>query len=311
MRYNLNKHILSAMLLLATVPYMAQGQELQAKVTVLTQRLSSSVNKNIFNTLQTQLTNLLNSRKWTGDTYQTSEKIQCNFLVNIANKVSDDVYQATITVQAARPVFNSSYQTALINFQDADFTFKYIEYQPVDFNENQVQGTDALTANITATFAYYVYMILGLDYDSFSPKGGVPYFTKAQNIVNNAPEDRNIAGWKSFDGVRNRYWLANNIMNPKYNILHDVIYNYYRSGLDSLYSNETTARAGALDALTRLQAFNQENPATMFLQVFVQNRSSEFMGIFKNADPIIKQRAVEILSQVDVANSNNYKTQLR
>lgn len=311
MRYNLTKYLLSAMLLLATLPYMAQGQELQAKVTVLTQRLSSSVNKNIFNTLQTQLTNLLNSRKWTGDTYQTSEKIQCNFLVNIANKVSDDVYQATLTVQAARPVFNSSYQTALINFQDADFTFKYIEYQPVDFNENQVQGTDALTANITATFAYYVYMILGLDYDSFSPKGGVPYFTKAQNIVNNAPEDRNIAGWKSFDGVRNRYWLANNIMNPKYNILHDVIYNYYRSGLDSLYSNETTARAGALDALTRLQAFNQENPATMFLQVFVQNRSSEFMGIFKNADPIIKQRAVEILSQVDVANSNNYKTQLR
>lgn len=311
MRYNLNKYILSAMLLLATVPYVAQGQELQAKVTVLTQRLSSSVNKNIFNTLQTQLTNLLNSRKWTGDAYQTAEKIQCNFLVNIANKVSDDVYQATLTVQAARPVYNSSYQTALINFQDADFTFKYIEYQPVDFNENQVQGTDALTANITATFAYYVYMILGLDYDSFSPKGGVPYFTKAQNIVNNAPEDRNIAGWKSFDGVRNRYWLANNIMNPKYNILHDVIYNYYRSGLDSLYSNETTARAGALDALTRLQAFNQENPATMFLQFFVQNRSSEFMGIFKNADPIIKQRAVEILSQVDVANSNNYKTQLR
>lgn len=293
------------------LPADLQAQELQAKVTVLSQRVPSSVNKNIFNTLQTQLTNLLNSRKWTNDTYQPTEKIQCNFLVNLASVVSPDVYQASLTVQAARPVFNSSYQSALINFQDADFTFKYVEYQPVDFNENQVQGADALTANLTAVFAYYAYMILGLDYDSFSPKGGVPYFTKAQNIVNNAPEDRNITGWKSFDGVRNRYWLAENIMNARYNIIHDVFYGYYRSGLDSMYSNDASAREGALDALSKLQAFNQENPATMIEQFFVQNRSQEFVGLFKNADPMIKSRAINILSQLDVANIANYQNQLR
>lgn len=296
-------------LLVAT--HALHAQELQAKVTVLAQRVNSTVDKRIFTTLQTQLANLLNSRKWTNDVYQANEKIQCNFLVNIENIVSDNVYKATLTVQAARPVFNSAYQTAIVNFQDPDFTFKYVQYQPVDFNENQVQGTDALVANLSATFAYYVYMILGFDYDSYAIKGGVPYFTKAQNIVTNAPEAREITGWRSFDGVRNRYWLSENIMNNRYNVMHDVFYGYYRSCLDSMYNSENTARAGALAALTKLQALNQDNPSTMIVAFFLQNRAQEFIGIFKNADPQQKSRAAEILSQLDVANLNNYKTQLR
>ena len=311
MQYRFKTVVFCCLLIMAAKPYALSAQELQAKVSVITQRLPSSVNKNIFNTLASQLTNLLNSRKWTNDTYQPTERIQCNFLLNIANVISTDVYQASLTIQAARPIFNSSYQSALINFQDADVNFKYVEYQPVDFNESQVQGTDALAANLTAIFAYYTYMVLGLDYDSYSPKGGMAWFTKAQNIVNNAPEDRNIAGWKSFDGVRNRYWLAENIMNPRYNIIHDVFYGYYRQGLDSMYSNDATARPGALEALSKLQAFNQENPSTMVEQFFIQNRSAEFIGIFKNADPLVKQRALNILTQLDVANIGNYQNQLR
>jgi len=306
----LKRRIFCSLFIVAAV-FTLQAQELQAKVTVLAQRVNSSVNRNIFTTLQTQLTNLLNNRKWTGDTYRSSEKIQCNFLVNISNVVEDNVYQATLTVQAARPVFNSAYQSPLINFQDADFTFKYVEYQPLDFNENQVQGTDAVAANLTATFAYYVYMILGLDYDSFSIKGGVNYFTKAQNIVNNAPEAREINGWRSFDGVRNRYWLAENINNKRFNVMHDIFYEYYRSSLDSMYSNDNTARTSALDAITKLQTVNQENPASMIVQFFIQNRAQEFIGIFKNADPMTRSRASDILSQVDISNSNNYKSVLR
>lgn len=304
------KRCIFCIALIATA-YLAHAQELQAKVTVLAQRVNSTVDKKIFTTLQTQLTNLLSNRKWTSDVYQATEKIQCNFLVNIESVVSDNVYKATLTVQAARPVFNSAYQSALINFQDPDFTFKYVQYQPVEFNENQVQGTDALAANISATFAYYAYMILGFDYDSYSVKGGNPYFAKAQNIVTNAPEAREINGWRSFDGQRNRYWLSENILNNRYNVMHDVIYGYYRSCLDSMYNSEATARTGALSALTKLQALNQENPGTMIVQFFVQNRWQEFIGIFKNADPMQKARASEILSQVDVSNSNNYKTQLR
>ena len=199
------------------------GQELRAKVTVLANRVPNTVDKKVFQTLQTQLTNFLNNRKWTRDVFQAQEKIECNFLLNIDRVIETNVYKASLTIQAARPVFNSAYQTPLINFQDADVSFRYVEYQPVEFNENRVQGSDALASNLTATFAFYVYTILGLDYDSFGPKGGDQYFQKAQSIVNNAPEARDISGWKAFDGLRNRYWLSENLMNSRYNVIHDVI----------------------------------------------------------------------------------------
>ena len=290
---------------------ICHSQEIQAKVTVISQRVNSATDKKIFNTLQTQLTNLLNNRKWTNDSYSQQEKIQCNFLLNLENGSEQNIYKATLTVQAARPVFSSSYLSGLINFQDADFTFKYIEYQPIEFNDSRVQGTDAQAANLTATIAYYVYMILGMDYDSFSPKAGMDFYKKAQNIVNNAPDGRDISGWKTFDGVRNRYWLSENMLNSRYNVIHDIIYSYYRSGLDSFYEDELLAKQNVLDALVKLQDFNQENPNTMFLQFFLQGRSTELTGIFKNASPDIKSRAAEILSQLDVANSTKYKTDLR
>src|SRR5438552_3414107 len=195
-------------LLLTTIIAWAlssKAQELQAKVTVLSQQIGTNVNKNIFTTLQTQLTNLINNRKWTGDVFQPQEKIQCNFLLNLQSVVDDNTYKASLTIQAARPIYNSTYQSQLVNFQDADVTFKYIEYQPVEFNENRVGGTDPLAGNLTAVIAYYVYLILGLDYDSFKLKAGAEYFQRAENIVTNAPEERNISGWKSFDGTRNRY----------------------------------------------------------------------------------------------------------
>lgn len=287
------------------------AQELQAKVTVLAQKVPTTVDKKIFNTLQTQLTNLLNNRKWTSDTYSPQERIECNFLLNIDEAGDDNTYKATLTVQAARPVYNASYKAALINFQDADILFKYIEYQPIEFNENRVSGSDPLAANLTATFAYYVYMILGMDYDSFSPKGGAEYFQKAQNIVNNSPESRSITGWKVFDGLRNRYWLNENAVNTKYNLLHDVIYDYYRQGLDQMYKDADDARDNILDALTNLQTVNQQNPNLMFVQFFMQSKYNELTGIFKQASPETKARAIELLSQLDVSNAARYKNDLK
>lgn len=283
------------------------AQELQAKVVVLTQQLPNSVNKKIFTTLQNQLTNLLNNRAWTKDTYNPTERIECNFLLNVEQMTEENIFSATLTVQAARPVYNSSYKSALINFQDNNVTFKYIEYQPIEFNENRVAGTDALAANLTAIFAYYAYIILGMDYDSFSPKGGIEYFRKAQNIVNNAPEARNISGWKNFDGLRNRYWLAENINNNRYNMLHDVVYNYYRKGLDSMYTSPNEARENVLDALSKLQTLNQQFPGLMFVQFFMQERYQELSGIFKTASPSVQARALELLSTLDIANSNKYR----
>ncbi|MEX6689323.1 DUF4835 family protein [Danxiaibacter flavus] len=306
----IKRSLLLSCLLLACISFI-HAQELVTKVVVNSQRIASSVDKKRFNTLQTQLTTFLNSRKWTGDTYQNNEKIQCYFLLNLESIVETDVYKASLTIQVARPVFNSSYQSPLINYQDGDVTFKYVEFQPVEFNENRVQGTDPQAANLTAIFAYYSYMILGFDYDSYSLKGGDQYFKKAQNIVNNAPESRNITGWKVFDGLRNRYWLVNNMANPKNNTLHDVFYNYYHKGLDNMYDNPTESRNQVIDALSKLQDFNQDNPNTMIVQFFLQNRYQEMTGIFKNADPQSKAKAGDLLATLDVSNSNRYKQDLR
>lgn len=288
-----------------------QAQELQARVTVLSNRVTTNVDRKIFTTLQNQLTNLLNNRRWTTDTYRQNEKIECSFILNIESVVDANIYKASLNIQAARPVYHSSYQAAIVNFMDADVTFKYVEFQPVEFNENRVQGTDAPAANLTAVFAFYVYTILGLDYDSFAPKAGEPYFRKAQNIVNNAPEGRGISGWRLFDGLRNRYWLNENLVNTRYNIIHDIIYSYYRSGLDNLYDKEADARAGVTNALIQLQAFGKEYPNTMIQQFFMQGKYQELVGIFKKAPPAEKRKAQELLSELDVINAAKYKEELK
>ncbi len=287
------------------------AQELKAKVTVMAVRVATTVDRKIFTTLQTQLNNFMNNRKWTADVFRENEKIECSFIVNIESTVEPNVYKASLTVQAARPVFNASYQAALVNFIDPELLFKYVEFQPVEFNENRIQGVDAGVANLTAVLAYYAYMIIGLDYDSFSPKTGEPYFRKAQNIVNNAPEGQRIAGWRMFDGLRNRYWLNENLINTKFNIIHDVIYTYYRAGLDKLYENEIEARGNILQALIQLNAFNKENPNSMILQFFMQGKSNELIGIFKKGTPEEKLKAIEILSLLDIPNSNKYKEELK
>ena len=301
----------SIAILFCCISLIAKSQELQARVTVLSNRVTTNIDRKIFTTLQNQLTNLLNNRKWTNDAYRQNEKIECSFILNIESVVETNIYKAALNIQAARPVYHSSYQAALVNFQDPDVTFKYVEFQPVEFNENRVQGTDAAVANLTAVFAFYVYTILGLDYDSFSPKAGDPYFRKAQNIVVNAPEGRGISGWRIFDGLRNRYWLNENLINTRYNRIHDVIYGYYRNGLDNLYDKEAEARTGILDALIQLQAFGKENPNTMIQQFFMQGKYQELVGIFKKAPAAEKAKAAELLSELDVINAGKYKEELR
>lgn len=300
--------LLLPVLLLAATSF---SQELQAKVTVNAQRVYNNVDKKIFTTLQSQLTNLLNNRKWTSDVFQPNERIECTFLLNIDKVVETNVYSASLTVQAARPVYNASYQTALINYMDNDVTFRYVEFQPIEFNESRIQGTDPLASNLTAVVGYYVYMILGLDYNSFAPKGGDVFFQKALNIVNNAPENRSITGWKAFDGLRNRYWLADNLMNTRFNVVHDVMYTYYRQGLDKMYDNEGDARKAILNAMKQLKNFNDQNPNTMILQFFMQGKSLELIRIYKKAPPAERQETAAVLSQIDIANASKYKDELK
>ena len=294
-----------------TTAYFASAQELNARVTVNSSRIGSTVNKNVFQTLQTSLNTFLNNRKWTKEVFLVNEKIDCNFFLNLQATADANVYSATLTIQAARPVFNSSYASPIINYQDEDVFFKYIEFQQLEFNENRVGGTDPLSSNLTAIFAYYVNMIIAFDYTSFSPRGGDAYFLKAQNIVNNAPETRGISGWKAFDSRRNRYWLVENMMNTRYAVLHDVYYGYYHLGMDKMYEDENSARAEVLVVLNRLNSFNADNQNTMMNQFFFQGKSNELIKIFSKASQQDKIRASDILQKIDITNATRYKAELK
>ena len=302
---------LTLIFFLLTTAYFASAQELNARVTVNSSRIGSTVNKNVFQTLQTSLNTFLNNRKWTKEVFLVNEKIDCNFFLNLQATADANVYSATLTIQAARPVFNSSYASPIINYQDEDIFFKYIEFQQLEFNENRVGGTDPLTSNLTAIFAYYVNMIIAFDYASFSPRGGDAYFLKAQNIVNNAPETRGISGWKAFDSRRNRYWLVENMMNTRYAVLHDVYYGYYHLGMDKMYEDENSARAEVLEVLNRLNSFNADNQNTMMNQFFFQGKSNELIKIFSKATQQDKIRASDILQKIDITNATRYKEELK
>ncbi len=304
------KKLILIFIFLVSVNRLA-AQELNARVTVNSSRVGTTVNKNVFQTLQTALNTFLNNRKWTKDNFAVNEKIDCNFLLNIQPTNDVNVYTASLTIQAARPVLNSAYLSPIINFQDEDIIFKYVEFQQLEFNENRVSGTDPLTSNLTAVFAYYANLILAFDYTSFSPRGGDPYFLKAQNIVNNAPESRGITGWKAFDGVRNRYWLVENMLNSRYGIIHDIYYAYYRKSLDKMYEDENVARQEMMNVVNLLSSFNADNPNTMINQFFFQGKSTEIIKIFSKAAIQDKLRASELLQKMDITNAARYKGELK
>jgi hypothetical protein len=285
----------------------ARSQEMQARVTVMAAKISTQVNKNVFQTLQSALTNFVNNRKWTNDAFQPNEKIQCNFLLNVEQELGNNIYKGKLTVQAARPVYSTSYDSPIINFLDDEVVFRYQEFQPVEFNENRVQGNDPVAANLPAIFAYYINIILGFDYGSFSLRGGDPYFKKAWNIVNNAPESRDITGWKSFENIRNRYWLAENLNNNRFALVHDALYAYYRTGMDVFYENEEEGRRGIVNSLNFLNTLNTDNPNSMIMQFFFQGKSAELVKVFSRANSDVKTRARDILAKIDISNTSAYK----
>ncbi len=288
------------------------AQELNAKVQILDNAIPSTIDKKIFRTLESALTNFINNRKWGSDNFLPNEKINCKFLINLQEMPEPNVFTANLTVQAARPIYASSYVSPIINFQDQYLDFKYVEFQQLEFNENRISGNDPMASNLTAVIAYYVYLVLGFDYDSFSNRAGEQYFQKALNIVNNAPDGSRITGWKAFDNNnRNRYTITENLSNNRYGIIHDVYYTYYRMGMDFMYEDENKARSEILNALIYLDNLSRETPNLMVVQFFMLGKANELIGVFKKAPPQDKSRALEILTRLDFANANKYKQELK
>jgi len=294
-------------LLLSVVSFPLSAQELNGRVEVSYDRIQG-VDPKVFQTLQKDLNDFINKRKWTDDNYKPFEKIDCDFLLYLTDKKQENVYSATLTIQASRPVFNTSYSTPTVSYQDKEITFRFDESQTLQFSDNNVSGTDALASNLTAVFAYYVYIIVGLDYDSFSPDGGSPYFKKAQNIVSNAPEEgKNITGWKASEGRRNRYWLVEQILDPRFGPFRSFWYTYHRKGLDLMADKPDEALKNIFAGLPVLTKLYNENTASILLQFYFNAKADEWANLVRQAPKQDRKKYVDELMKIDVADAEKYR----
>ncbi|MBI1288945.1 MAG: DUF4835 family protein [Flavobacteriales bacterium] len=276
-----------------------KAQELNCTVSVISPGIQNT-EKRIFETLQKDVREFMNSNQWTTDIYQLDERIECNILITITEKVSSSQFKGNIQVQSSRPVYMTSYNTVLLNVNDQEFAIEYVENQPLQWQPNQH------ISNLTSILAFYAYMIIGADYDSFSPKGGEQYFQKARQIVNNA-QNESQKGWKAFENSRNRYWLIENMMNARYEGFRNVMYKYHRQGLDKMQSDLQGGRQAIYECLEPLKKLRLDQPNSYLLTIFFTAKMDELINIFKEAFPDIKTKAANDLMQADPSNANKYE----
>ncbi len=278
----------------------AAAQELNCQVQVVSPQIQGTSERRIFDNLQKAIFEFMNNTKWTNDVFGPDERISCSFFINVTDKLSNDEYKATLQVQSTRTVFKSSYNSVMLNYNDANFQFKYIEFQAFDFTINQH------TTNLTSVLAYYAYVILALDYDSFSPSGGTPYWQKAQTIVanaQNAPE----RGWRSQEDTKNRYWLVENMLQPLFAPMRTCIYKYHRMGFDIMYSDVAAGRAAVLEALQGLEAIHAQRPLSFPMQIFFNAKADEVVKLFSQGMPDEKGKVIPLLQKIDPGNGIKYQ----
>ena len=295
------KQLLFVLSFLLTVSF-GQAQELNCNININSDQVEGS-NKSVFNTLQKSITEFVNNRKWTEFTYANTERIECTLNI-IVKKVTDDVFTAEIQVQSRRPVFNSNYYTTLFNFKDNNFTFNYKEFDQLEMNQNTI------TSNLTAVLAYYAYIIIGYDMDSYSRLGGTPYFLAAENIVNSA-QGADLTGWKAFESPKNRYALVNNLTDEAFKKFREFIYEYHRLGLDDMTSNSINARGRITEGLPLIREANRARPSAIIISSFMDAKSDELINIFSKGNQKEKTDAVEILSDINPSQASRYEKILK
>lgn len=290
--------------------FKTTAQELNAKVIIIHKKIRGE-DASTFDKMQESIQQFMNTRHWTSINYKRNERIDCRFLIDLQGSPSKNVYKAQLTIQSSRPIYNTSYSSTALNYKDKDIAFRFDPFQPLVFNENRITGNDAQESNLTAVLAYYAYIIIGIDQDSFSPDGGHAAFETAQKIVNDAPRGRNISGWEAFDGNFNRYWLVENLLNVKYKQIHDIFYTYYRKGLDVMYDNADKGRMAIITALNKLNAIYANTPKLMFLKVFFASKSEELADIYSAGPPQERMTILNLLEKMNPSNSTLYQKKIK
>lgn len=292
------KYILSFLLLVLGLGTNT-AQEFNCRVTVNADQVQSS-ERSVFTDMETAFTQFINNSEWTDDTYETFEMINCNMIVTLENtQTSIGNFQANVQIQSARPVYGSNYESILLNFADRDWQFEYVEAQPLQYNDNTFQS------NLTSILAFYAYVMLGLDYDSFSELGGTLYFQKALDVVNNA-QQANRPGWNALGSTRNRYWLSENLTNTQMVELRRGIYKYHRLALDTFSEDPDNSRQLIVEVLREFRKVRNVYPNSILVIAFLDAKSDELINIFSEGNLQVRREAFDILVAIDPTNSNNY-----
>jgi hypothetical protein len=294
---NFRFSLLALFFFACTLPALAQ--ELNCTVTINSQQVMGT-DRRIFETLKNALTEFMNNTRWTNDNFRPEERIECSITLTLTGRPSVDEFQSGLVIQARRPTYKTNYNSLIVNLNDPDVNFKYVEFQPLEFNENTFAN------NLTAVMGFYAFVILGVDYDSFSLEGGTPFFQKAQNIVNNA-QGAADKGWKAFESNKNRYWIAEGFTNGNYKALRKTMYNYHRKGLDVMATDVEGGRQAIFDALDGLKAVHNLVPGSFMMQQFFWAKADEVVNLFTPSPSEQKNKIIALVNLLDPGNAVKYQ----
>jgi hypothetical protein len=254
----------------------------------------------IFNSMETDIAEFLNNRKWTNDEFQLDERINCNFLISLTSVPSTGVYEATVQIISARPIYGTDYESILFNYADRDWTFSYVPSRPIQYNEN------SFVDNLSSLLSFYAYIIIGMDYDSFGELGGDEYYNRAFRIVNNAQQS-NYPGWQQLGNNRNRYWLIENLQNPALKPIRNALYSYHRLGMDVFREKPDEARNVIAEALQGVQSANRSRPRSILTISFMDAKAKELAHIYSEGSPTVRKKVYSILTAIDPSKAEVFK----
>ena len=296
------RHIVAILALIAMSIAMT-AQELKCTISINSEQVQGS-NKAVFNTLQQSMEEFVNTQRWTNMTFQEKERIECSMMI-VVKSVQDNMFVCEFTCQSRRPVFGTTYTTPTLNIKDENFTFTYQEYDRMEFQHN------TFTSNLTALVAYYCYLIIGHDMDSFAKLGGTPYFQICEDIVTSAQsaslDNAEMVGWKAFESNRNRYALTNNLMDEAFKKYRAYYYDYHRHGLDEMVNNVANGRARIAKDIKVLKEAYNARPATDLVGTFLDAKSDELVNIFKSGTADEKKMVYELLMDIDPTRQDTYE----
>ena len=290
-------------IILIFLPIFTFAQELLCRVSVNYSQINTT-NTQVFQALQRDITEFMNRTRWTSYVFGNKERIECSMLINITQYDGVDNFTASLQVSSNRPVYNASLTTPVLNLKEKDGTFKfrYIENQPIEFNES------TFTSELAYTLAFYAYIIIGYDFDTFSEFGGTEFFEKAQQIVTNAQSSPNQASWKSIGATHedNRYYLAKFINSPTYKGFREAQYKYHRNGIDLMVKDVTSGRQNIATSIGLIKKVYQKKPGNYLVQIWIETKRQEIINVFSESPPAEAKRVAEDLKLIDITNADQY-----